>query len=112
MLIVALGVLSACATTPAAPINDGGLIAKARADIRASLREPASGDFMNFRSYSLANGEKAVCADVNSRNGFGGMTGFQKMVAIYEVNGRHIVFEGGPAASECAGLANGVSMRI
>lgn len=108
--IAALG-LAACASIPVTATKDSKLEAKAKTDIRNYLRDPASGQFNNFRSYSLGNGEKAVCAYVNSRNGFGGMTGFQDVVVIYQPGGRHLIFEGGPALNECNGMARGMTIR-
>lgn len=46
---------------------------QARAAVRAELRDPASAQFRSVRS---APGG-VWCGDVNSRNGFGGMTGFK-----------------------------------
>lgn len=40
--------------------------------VRQSLRDPASAEFRNIRE--TTNG---VCGEVNAKNGFGGMTGFE-----------------------------------
>ena len=87
------------------------LAAKATKDMRDKLRDPASGQFRNFRAYNIANGETAVCANVNAANGMGGLTGFQDMVVIYR-GAEHFVFFDDLAAYECANLARGTSARM
>lgn len=51
---------------------------QARAAVRAELRDPASAQFRNVRARSGGG----FCGEVNSKNGFGGMTGF----AIFSVD--------------------------
>lgn len=110
--IAAMAVVAGCASTPASPVKDGKLITQAEKDIRDNLRDPASGQFRSPQAYHLDNGEKSVCFAVNSRNGFGGYTGFQPMIIVYTRQGGYLVFQGGPAAQECAGLSRGMSMRM
>lgn len=108
-----IATLAGCTSTPATATKPSRAeINRAEADIRNALREPSSGQFRSFRSYSIANGERAFCADVNSRNGFGGMTGFSQMIVIYQKTGAPLVFEGDPAIFECNRLASGTSSRF
>ena len=60
---------------------DYGLDAKvdALAQVRSQLRDPDSAEFSGVDSTLTANG-RVVCGYVNSRNGFGGMTGPQRFV--------------------------------
>ena len=44
--------------------------------VRARLRDPKSAEFRNVTTHG-----RVVCGEVNARNGFGGMTGFQRFVA-------------------------------
>tara|TARA_R100001369_G_scaffold16867_1_gene31964 strand:+ start:286 stop:639 length:354 start_codon:yes stop_codon:yes gene_type:complete len=112
LAIAAIGLVAACATTPATPTNvSNALAAKAKQDIKVKLRAPDSGQFQNFRAYKIANGETAVCASVNAQNAFGGMTGFKDTVVIYRGD-QHIVFFDDPAVFECANLARGTSARM
>lgn len=52
-------------------------IATAQQMIRDKLRDPGSAKFRNVRVGPYLN-TKIVCGYVNSRNGFGGMTGYQR----------------------------------
>lgn len=48
--------------------------------IRARLKDPDSAEFRNVRFYS-GSGQPVTCGEVNSKNGFGGYTGFQQFIA-------------------------------
>jgi len=62
------------------------LVGMAKDGVRARLRDPDSADFRNVGFYSGGNtGGGAVCGEVNSRNGFGGYTGFDRFVAAGEM---------------------------
>lgn len=104
--------LAACMGTPAEQMKPSASVnSKAEADLRASLRDPSSGEFRNFRSFKLANGETAVCAEVNARNGFGGMTGWRDMLVNYSSSRAPLLWADDLAAYECANLAGGTSAR-
>ena len=47
--------------------------------VKARLRDPDSAEFENLRMGSY-QGHELVCGKVNSKNGFGGMVGFQRFV--------------------------------
>lgn len=55
-------------------------IVKSRDAIRSRLRDPDSADFRNERFYS-GGAAPVVCGEVNSKNGFGGYSGFQRFIA-------------------------------
>jgi hypothetical protein len=52
--------------------------------IKARLRDPGSADFRNSRFYSGGTAP-VVCGEVNSKNGFGGYSGFQRFIAAGDV---------------------------
>jgi hypothetical protein len=55
----------------------------ARERVRMTLRDGASAEFRNVRVHPGANeAEKAVCGEVNARNGFGGMGGWQRFIVL------------------------------
>lgn len=110
-VFAALAVLAGCATTPASLKNVSmGEIETAKRTIARNLRDPSSAQFRSARGYQIANGETAICIDVNARNGFGGMTGYQPALVIFG-SGLPIAFLGGPAQMECNSLAGGMSSR-
>lgn len=51
--------------------------------VRNSLRDPSSAKFQNVKVYRPLPGQDTpiVCGEVNSKNAFGGMTGFQGFIA-------------------------------
>lgn len=59
-------------------------IVKSRDAIRSRLRDPGSADFRNERFYS-GGAAPVVCGEVNSKNGFGGYSGFQRYIAAGDV---------------------------
>lgn len=64
----------------AAPaFNESLWIVKAQESVRARLRDPDSAEFRDVGIHQK-NGAPIVCGQVNSRNGFGGMRGFQSFV--------------------------------
>lgn len=63
------------------PVNpDAALIAQAKRETAAVLRDPGSAQFRNLRIVTTILDTKKVCGEVNGRNGFGGYTGFQTFV--------------------------------
>jgi hypothetical protein len=48
--------------------------------IKARLRDPDSANFRNVRFYS-GGGVPVTCGEVNSKNGFGGYTGFERFIS-------------------------------
>lgn len=55
-------------------------IVKSHGAIKSRLRDPGSADFRNSRFYS-GGPVPVVCGEVNSKNGFGGYSGFQRFIA-------------------------------
>lgn len=58
-------------------------IGKSQEGIRAKLRDPDSAEFRDVRFYS-GGPTPVVCGEVNSKNGFGGYSGFQRFIASGE----------------------------
>jgi hypothetical protein len=55
----------------------------ARERVRATLRDPASAEFRNLRVHpGPTEDSKAVCGEFNARNGFGGMSGWQRFIVV------------------------------
>lgn len=78
-VILLLGLVAQCEFHPEAAkqsVEDDTAIFQAQAQIRALLRDPASAEFSAVRRRG-----GAVCGMVNSRNGFGGMTGPRRFLA-------------------------------
>lgn len=67
------------------PLDSAGqalLVQMGRDAVKARLKDPDSADFRNVGYYSGGETEgAAVCGEVNSRNSFGGYTGFERFVA-------------------------------
>lgn len=78
-----------CSRSPRNDVNDGvqdyQVIAAGETGIKARLRDPAFAVFSG-EHIGLAQGHKFLCGSVNSRNGFGGMTGADRFVAGGEVS--------------------------
>jgi hypothetical protein len=49
--------------------------------VKATLRDPNSAQFQNFEF----NEDRSVCGEVNARNAYGGMVGFQPFAVVDEV---------------------------
>jgi hypothetical protein len=113
-IVLAALALAGCASTPATPTKPtASMIKTAQQDIKNVLRDPASAQFgRDFRSYTIANGETAICGTVNARNGFGGFTGSQPVMVNYRQGRAPLVFIEGPAGYECTNLAQGRSARF
>lgn len=96
LVIIALVVLAMCSvggksnhatrsdTSGAVAESEDSKIASyqvaAKATMRQLLRDPGSAKYQDVRAYPLGNGY-VFCGQVNSKNGFGGYTGFQRFVA-------------------------------
>lgn len=62
--------------------------------VREQLKDPDSAVFRNARTYH-GGGAPVVCGEVNSRNSFGGMSGYQRFVAAGSVIALDEQVEGG-----------------
>ncbi len=62
--------------------------------VREQLKDPDSAVFRNARTYH-GSGAPVVCGEVNSRNSFGGMSGYQRFVAAGSVIALDEQVEGG-----------------
>lgn len=59
--------------------------AKGQEAIRRKLKDPGSAQFRNVR-FSQTSGVPVTCGEVNSKNSYGGYSGFQRFVASGEGN--------------------------
>ncbi|HRO33056.1 MAG TPA: hypothetical protein PLQ03_06545 [Brevundimonas sp.] len=59
----------------------------ARRALLGRLRDPDSARFRNVRRLPAPNGQ-VFCGEINTRNGFGGMTGFHRFQAYAGADGR------------------------
>ncbi len=89
-------VLAGCvATTPTSvrPYQpSSGEVATATAAVAALLRDPESMQTRNIRGYAVAGGDRIICGEYNSRNGFGGYGGFSAFyVRILAGGGQKVV---------------------
>lgn len=51
-------------------------LARSRAIIANGMKDPASAQFREGRSFFLDNGDVVYCGEVNAKNSYGGYTGF------------------------------------
>ena len=77
MLCCALS-LAACGS-PSKSQDDAGYIIVGQNQIKSRLRDPDSAQFTEVQ-VSRKSGVVAICGMVNSKNGFGGMSGPQRFV--------------------------------
>lgn len=56
--------------------------------VKAGLKDPASAQFRNVK---YNNGKASVCGEINSKNSFGGYTGFGRFCMYL---GEYVLFEG------------------
>lgn len=74
LLAAAAGMaLSACQWIPG---TDQNVIADAKRQVSAQLRDPSSAQFQKVRAVRQKDGSTAVCGEVNGRNAYGGYAGF------------------------------------
>ena len=70
-----------------------GTIEMAKGMVSVQLRDPSSAVYTGVRLVKI-NGEKAVCGLVNSRNGFGGMSGNSQFVRLLDDPLQTVFIEG------------------
>jgi len=61
---------------------DNSLIARGREAVLSNLKDPESAKFGQTYISTDKNGVHYVCGTVNTKNGFGGMTGFQPFISL------------------------------
>lgn len=67
----------------------------ARRALLDRLRDPGSARFRNVRRLPAPNG-RVFCGEINTRNGFGGMTGFHRFQVYAGADGRtYVEFDNG-----------------
>ena len=81
MILVGTIFVAACGNGEAArqSVEDDKLIFVGQDNIKARLRDPSSAEFTGVY-VSRKAGVPAICGTVNSRNGFGGMSGPKRFV--------------------------------
>ncbi|MBN9479649.1 MAG: hypothetical protein J0I52_05375 [Bordetella sp.] len=83
---IASGAYAACveaqrARTPPVNWTPTRIRAAARQAVTEKLRDPSSAQFRNVRRIEHSNGSTMFCGEVNGRNAYGGMSGFQRFEA-------------------------------
>ncbi|MBI2248662.1 Uncharacterised protein [Brevundimonas diminuta] len=83
---IASGAYAACveaqrARTPPVNWTPTRIRAAARQAVTDKLRDPSSAQFRNVRRIEHSNGSTMFCGEVNGRNAYGGMSGFQRFEA-------------------------------
>ncbi len=83
---IASGAYAACveaqrARTPPVNWTPTRIRAAARQAVTNKLRDPSSAQFRNVRRIEHSNGSTMFCGEVNGRNAYGGMSGFQRFEA-------------------------------
>ncbi|KGM50683.1 hypothetical protein [Pseudooceanicola atlanticus] len=67
-------------TTKPTPILNSERLA-VEAKIKDQMRDPESTRFRGWQAFSLSNSDRVLCAEVNSKNGFGGYVGYVPLYA-------------------------------
>lgn len=83
---IASGAYAACveaqrARTPPVNWTPTRIRTAARQAVTNNLRDPSSAQFRNVRRIEHSNGSIMFCGEVNGRNAYGGMSGFQRFEA-------------------------------
>ncbi|MBK1968875.1 hypothetical protein JIX59_05950 [Brevundimonas diminuta] len=83
---IASGAYAACveaqrARTPPVNWTPTRIRTAARQAVTNKLRDPSSAQFRNVRRIAHSNGSTMFCGEVNGRNAYGGMSGFQRFEA-------------------------------
>ena len=83
---IASGAYAACveaqrARTPPVNWTPTRIRTAARQAVTDKLRDPSSAQFRNVRRIVHSNGSTMFCGEVNGRNAYGGMSGFQRFEA-------------------------------
>ncbi|MFB7879977.1 hypothetical protein [Brevundimonas diminuta] len=83
---IASGAYAACveaqrARTPPVDWTPTRIRTAARQAVTNKLRDPSSAQFRNVRRIEHSNGSTMFCGEVNGRNAYGGMSGFQRFEA-------------------------------
>ncbi|HBY43163.1 MAG TPA: hypothetical protein DEH03_05665 [Brevundimonas sp.] len=83
---IASGAYAACveaqrARTPPVNWTPTRIRTAARQAVVNKLRDPSSAQFRNVRRIEHSNGSTMFCGEVNGRNAYGGMSGFQRFEA-------------------------------
>jgi hypothetical protein len=89
-ILSVLAIAACVATTPTTvrPYQlSSGELGQATAAIRELLRDPESMQTRNIVGYRTDAGDRIICGEYNSRNGFGGYGGFNAFYVRFLANG-------------------------
>lgn len=78
--LLAVMVIMIAASGASAATNEVSWMARGQDAVKLKLRDPDSAQFRNVKMGGRAD-LPLVCGEVNSKNGFGGYTGFQRFVS-------------------------------
>ncbi|MCV0415623.1 MAG: hypothetical protein K5831_12190 [Brevundimonas sp.] len=98
---IASGAYAACveaqrARTPPVNWTPTRIRTAARQAVTDKLRDPSSAQFRNVRRIEHSNGSTMFCGEVNGRNAYGGMSGFQRFEAGVGTTGNAtVMIDGG-----------------
>ncbi|MBT0664731.1 hypothetical protein KI809_10510 [Geobacter pelophilus] len=82
IFIVLIMVIFSCPTVFAATSPDKIVwIDKGKVSVKAKLKDPESVKFRNVYFHKGVDGIPMTCGEVNSKNGYGGKSGFQKFIS-------------------------------
>jgi hypothetical protein len=71
----------AAADAPSPEVKEIDTKVEAEMNLKAGLKDAESATFRNEFVSGLASGAQMLCGEVNSRNSFGGYTGFKRFIA-------------------------------
>lgn len=80
VLIVGLLLSASCGSPESNEPNEAGMIVIARKAVEAKLRDPESAQYRNEHLGSF-KGVPVICGEVNAKNGFGGMSGYERFIS-------------------------------
>ncbi len=98
---IASGAYAACveaqrARTPPVNWTPTRIRTAARQAVTDKLHDPSSAQFRNVRRIEHSNGSTMFCGEVNGRNAYGGMSGFQRFEAGVGTTGNAtVMIDGG-----------------
>lgn len=77
------------------------------AEISAAMRDPGSTQFRNWDGYTLSNGDRVICGEVNAKNGFGAYVGYSPFYIRLRSGVSLSVMTQQMASAACADAASG-----
>lgn len=84
-LLLAAFLLTSCGGSTSGP-SDAAIYTVVQGDIKARLRDPSSAEFSDMRPIRNEGKVIGACGRVNSKNGFGGMSGPSRFIGGGNIN--------------------------